>query len=193
MSAFNVSPARGFGFQQYINFGKHKGKTYYDVANAGDYKYLKWCYKSGKDSVKDSRSFFISDTCMPHIFSALSSENINITPWTKQISEEDDHGRCLCFYTAQDVTTHKEYQGPEIQMQRCSLCNMIKSLGVFQDEQNVCKKCWFTRETQVNKVAKMDQDEFVKGSKQSYKPRPYVPKPPPLYKQKMERIPETNY
>lgn len=175
MSAFNISPQRGFGFQQYINFGKHKGKTYYDVANAGDYLYLKWCLKSNETSVKDPRSFFISDTCMPHIRSALLTENVNNTPWTKQISEEDNNGRCICVYTSKDLKDEsKSYEGPDIEMKRCPKCNMIKTYLLFDlGNHNLCRKCYTQENNRMDK--QVAEEEFRKGEANSYKPNAMRP------------------
>lgn len=169
MSFFNVSPNRGFGYQQYINFGKHKGKTYYDVANAGDYKYLKWCLQSNQASVKDPRSFFISDTCMPHIRSSLLTENLNVTPWTKQISQENNDGRCICVYTAEDLKDQdKTYSSPEIEMKRCAGCNIIKSYLLFDlGNHDMCRKCYTIKFNRMEKP--ISEVEYKKGEPESYK------------------------
>lgn len=170
MSFFNVSPNRGFGFQQYINFGKHKGKTYYDVANAGDYKYLKWCLQSGQAAVKDPRSFFISDTCMPHIRSALLTENLNVTPWTKQISQENNDGRCICVYTAQDMKEpDSSYSSPDIEMKRCPNCNIIKTYLLFDlGNHDKCRKCYTTTFNRMEEKP-ISEAEYKKGGPESYK------------------------
>lgn len=177
MSLFNVAPARGFGFQQYINFGKHKGKTYYDVANSGDYQYLKWCLKSNQASAKDPRSFFISDTCMPHIRSSLLTENVAITPWTKQVSEEDHDGRCICVYTAQDMKEEdKTFQGPDIEMKRCPRCKTIKTYLLFDlGDHDMCRKCYMMKHNNIEE--QVPHIERRTTASKTYPYRPPIHKP----------------
>jgi len=181
MSAFNRSPQRGFGYSQYINFGKHKGKTWYEVANAGDYGYLKWCLRNDLRSAPDPQSFFISDTCLPHIRTALLTETNDATPWSEEYSDPNPQGRVSLKYVACSTKDpNKWFESEPIEMKRCRGCNQLKTLNTFESHQVYCRKCQFAQSQQQMKIRKIDATEFKKGAVSSYKPKNNTYMPPHL-------------
>src|SRR5690348_1094413 len=83
----------GYGNQQYITFGKsYKGKTFYDVANSGDFKYLKWCINETKRNMNKANTFKLSASALRHCGSALLLEQ---TPGEWRFVNNNNH----CEYT----------------------------------------------------------------------------------------------
>lgn len=174
MSQFNQSPQRGFGFQQYLNFGKHKGKTYYDIANAGDYKYLNWCSSNDYLNAKDPRSFFISDTCLPHINAAMRTQSIKSTPWTKVFSEPDENGKIILNFTAMNEETQEQISSPDIEMKKCLGCGMVKSYILFNlGNHDLCRKCYCTPDQPKKYIPEVENKKGNKETYRSQRPQPY--------------------
>ena len=132
------------GFHQYINFGKHKGKTFYDVANEQDWKYLMWCDRAAGSITNqkplDNGSIFrIDESCRCHIHAALRSKNqggIWVEHDKKSSTEEDTD---LVFYM-----TDTGLAGPEIKYRRCSMCRRRKNAAVVHKKgpnTRLCDMC----------------------------------------------------
>lgn len=146
-------PSRGFGYYQYCNFGKkHKNVTYYDIANKGDYAYLRWCinYNPVDKKTGQRSQFYISDTCFPHIRAAMGNEKSKV-PWNKIYSEPDAEGKMVMKYVSQNENG-EEIAGPDIEMKYCIGCSKIKSLLLFTEgNHEVCRVCYHKRQTMIFK------------------------------------------
>lgn len=183
MSQLDSAPKRGFGWNQYINFGKHKGKNFYDLANVGDFKYLTWCLRNDLTNAKDPNTFFIADSCIPHIRAALSVEGIKVTPWIKEYSQPNEEGKMELTYVCHDQTRDYIYKGPVIDMKQCANCNQIKNMSLFNiGEGRYCSKCYtemdLKRTTRITYSKSMHDIENEKGNKESYQnkyPKPKYP------------------
>jgi len=173
MSRFSqAAPPSGFGWNQYINFGKHKGKTYYDLSNIGDYKYLDWCLRNDAIHAKNPTDFYISDTCIDHIRACLSVDGYKTTPWTKEFSEPDENGKIILRYVCRDIDpmVDKTFTGPPIEMKKCPNCNQIKTFSLFNVEDGVyCRKCYVEMDLKRTTQVRVNQEiENRKGSRESY-------------------------
>lgn len=144
------APGRGYGFHQYINFGKkHKKKTYYDVATEGDFNYLRWCLSYDPHHTKNKKfaSFYISEQCFPHIKAALQTEKSK-HPWFPVYSPADQEGNLTMHYTSQDEQG-QPINGPDIDMKFCLSCNKIKNYFLFElGNHDICRVCFIRRQTQ---------------------------------------------
>lgn len=136
---------KGFGSFQNINYGKEwKNKTYYDVANAGNYGYLRWCLRNTMERAPDPERFFIADSCLPHIHTALLRENIKATPWMESYTEPDDTGKMILNYKCHDEDKHEDIKSPDIEMKRCPSCKKILNYFCFSaGDHEKCKKCFY--------------------------------------------------
>jgi hypothetical protein len=122
------------GYHQYCSFGKNAKtqKTYYDLANEGDWKYLMWCEKVCS-SKKKSGWFTIDESCHPHITTALRSKE-NPGTWTKQERESVAPGIYEVWYE-----TDTGIIGPVILYQKCKACGHKKNQTTIQ--RGICDKC----------------------------------------------------
>lgn len=144
-NASKLPPDFELGFHQYLNFGKFKPpkgqrRTYYDLANMGEYGYLKWCLKQCTLKRPQIR---IRKECHPHIEAALQNEN-GQSLWTpKNISE----GRTLFkVYTAFNQAG-QEVSGPRIEYRLCRVCNQVRGFYMFTQETIICDTCLKSPET----------------------------------------------
>lgn len=178
MSQFNKGPlnreGRGFGWNQYINFGKHKGKTYYDLSNEGDYKYLSWCLRNDINSAKDPTSFYIADSCIPHIRAALNVEGIKKTNWVKEYTEPDENGKISLHYVCLDQDRNQNIKSPEIEMKLCPKCGLPKTASLFNQGEGIyCSKCYTEQDLiHTNHKKVLHEIENEKGTKESYNRQP---------------------
>lgn len=174
MSRFTPNQIGGFGWNQYINFGKHKGKTFYDLSNTGDFDYLKWCLKCDIGHVKGPNSFYIADSCMPHIRAALSVEGIKTSNWIKDMTEPDETGKIMLRYICQDQQQNMTYTGPNIEMKMCPQCNQIKTISLFNvGDGECCSKCFTQQDLKRTSYQKVVHEiENQRGTKESYNQRP---------------------
>lgn len=165
------APSRGYGFHQYINFGKkHKSKTFYDVATQGDFGYLHWCLDYDPNNKKSFKDFFISEQCFPHIRAALMTEKSK-KPWFTEYSPPDQEGKLNLHYVSEDEKG-QPIIGPEIEMKFCPSCNKIKNYMLFNvGTHDVCRICYTRNETIIdNKRNKyFSEVENKKGGASSYK------------------------
>lgn len=122
----------GYGFYQYCSFGKHKGCTFYDIANKGDYKYLEWCLKSF-----DSDGFKINATCKPHIEAALKTKG-NAAQWERKDNKVQNYDQCSVWYEA--ILDQNIIQGPYILMEKCLACKKFKNATMYKAEY-ICDTC----------------------------------------------------
>lgn len=189
--------ARGYGCNEFVNFGKHKNKTWYDIANAGDYKYLKWCLNYNPNDKRNAngqfKSFFIDDSCFPHISAALQNEKSR-SPWVQTFSEPNEEGRCLMKYTSMD--DYSVIEGPDIEMKKCPSCNYTKSYLLFNlGNHDLCRYCYTKQNIETSNqvpVAKwspnMDTGPPPSRKNQSLNyVRPLPKTPPPLQRQNAMR------
>lgn len=143
-----------FGFAQWCNFGKHKGNTFYDIANAGDFGYLKWLlkrYSPTNDSIK------LNENCKDHIIAALQSENHPWLTWAKFQSELDEYGSYTIDYKCEgrgDLFT-----GPSITMYQCGQCGKHKNSELFNQDY-ICSLC-----QKLPKLEEMKETEEKKKDK----------------------------
>lgn len=177
MSKFHSTPSRGFGYEHMINFGKtYKDRTYYDVANEGNYSYLRWCLRSDINNAKKPNEFYISSTCIPHINAALSTEGCKAIPWRPSYSEPDENGKMILNYISYNEESKKDIIGPDIEMKRCPSCKKILSYFCFEcGDHEICKKCFYQNNNMGshNTFNKYDHGlENRKGNAESYKPKP---------------------
>lgn len=115
-----------YGYYQWCNFGKHKGKSYYDIANTGDFKYLSWLARSDK----------LNETCLEHVMCALKSESSQ-GKWEKQQKIDDDNkdNDILIYYS--DGTNN----GPFIICHKCLICQRNKNKKCFSKNMEICDTC----------------------------------------------------
>jgi hypothetical protein len=138
-SSQNVAGFSGLGFHQYLNFGKFKPpkgerRTWYDLANMGEFNYLRWLLKQ-----KTARrpKIQIRQDCFPHIEAALQSEN-GQSPWTKTNIVEGK--RAFLMYTAFNTAGHP-IQSPRIEVKHCKGCDMTKCEYMFTQDESICDTC----------------------------------------------------
>jgi len=145
-----VQVGKGFGSFQNINYGKEwKNKTYYDVANAGNYGYLRWCLRNTFQRAPDPERFFIADSCLPHIHTALLRENLKATPWMESYTEPDNTGKMILNYKCYDEDKHEDIKSPDIEMKRCPNCKKILNYFCFSvGDHEKCKKCFYNSNSQ---------------------------------------------
>lgn len=143
----------GVGFHQYLNFGKFKPpqgefRTYYDVANMGEYQYLKWLLSqrtAKRPKIK------IRAHCFPHIEAAIQNEN-GQSKWEGRTITEN--GRAFKVYTALNEGGH-HVEGPRIEMRHCKGCDKVKGAYVFTNFTNLCDVC--------GKSSKMEPGTFLQS------------------------------
>ncbi len=110
------------GYHQFINFGKFKGKTYYDLANENEWKYLIWC----NNSFNDKNAWFkIDPSCKIHIETALRTR-FNKGTWTKGSFIQDPSNSSK--YTFQ-WTTENGLTSPTMVYLKCDLCAKKKNIA----------------------------------------------------------------
>jgi hypothetical protein len=141
-------PQKGFGFHQYINFGKkHKSKTFYDVATSGDFGYLRWClnYDPYDRKTKTMSTFFISEPCFAHIRAALQTEHSK-EPWKPIYSPPDETGKMNLKYVSKNAEG-EVIAGPDIEMKQCPGCGRIKNYFLFDvADHDICRVCFFQKQ-----------------------------------------------
>lgn len=146
---FNSQPGsainKGFGYEHRVNFGKYKGKTYYDIANESNYNYLRWCMSNSFENAPDPLRFYVDDSCIPHIKAAISTENIKHTPWIDSYSEpQNDTGKMILTYKSYNEEKKEDIKGPEIEVKRCTVCKQILGYNLFcLGDFDKCKKCFY--------------------------------------------------
>lgn len=121
----------GYGNQQYINFGKYKSKTFYDVANLKDFKYLKWCINMSKLNKNKPGEFKLNPTCIQHCGAALLTEN---TPgeWMFQKEQKEQNARA-------EYLTPEGLCGPRMTYSNCTRCGESRNTETMKN--NICYKC----------------------------------------------------
>lgn len=128
---------RAFGNEQFINFGKHKGKTFYDVANDGDFSYLSWLKRPGGIKLRPS--------CYPHLNASLQLKKARMDAndqtliWARQVSERDENGKSIVYFEYK--TKNEQIKSPSIFLQLCKLCNVSRSKECFNRAPDICDKC----------------------------------------------------
>lgn len=120
------------GNSQYVNFGKYKlfNLTWYDIANKGDFQYLKWCASTDKIQIEASAK--------PHLFTAMQSQMDPSAKWEEKREEKEN--KTMIHYVA---TINKELVvGPEIVRIKCIQCYHIKFTEQFKMSPNICNDCY---------------------------------------------------
>lgn len=120
-----------FGSFERVNFGKHKGSTWFDIANAGDYGYLNWCLNGQK--------LKLDSTCKEFIQTALLTQGSN-SKWQIRTTPVKDQP----MVTNNWYETHlygKLLKSPEIWKYECSLCHRVKNVANCCLDQKMCKAC----------------------------------------------------
>src|ERR1041385_2388222 len=87
-----VNDNLGFGFHQYVNFGKYKGTkdaNVYNIANLGDFKYLLWMLRPyrPKDDEGGQEPFRIHPTVIPHAKAALRIQGES-SKWVEHLNSD---------------------------------------------------------------------------------------------------------
>lgn len=144
-----LKPFQG-GYYQYINFGKHSGKTFYDLANEQEFKYLQWCNLQAKNKLKKKKdgpsTFQINPNCIPHIQAALRTQH-NPGTWVKEIMPLDIRNHYIVQYK-----TDTGILGPSIKYIECVQCKQKKNKENSQEINPrlnlfLCSKCSKDEET----------------------------------------------
>jgi hypothetical protein len=122
------------GFHQYCSFGKFASarKTFYDLANDGEFKYLLYCNEVCSNRRRSSW-FSISDTCRPHIQAALRTKEMGGV-WERKEKESLVPGIFEVWYE-----TDTDLKGPTIMYQKCKACGQKKNQSTVQ--RGICDKC----------------------------------------------------
>ena len=161
----------GVGFHQYLNFGKFKppkgeSRTFYDLANMGEYQYLKWLLSQRTSKRAKTK---VRDNCFPHIEAALQNEN-GQSKWEKRTIVENE--RLYTIYVALNQGGY-EVESPKIEMRQCKGCQRIKGAYVFTKNSLVCDVCFkstqfpYPQEQQPSPNVLQD-DVDVKADKEEY-------------------------
>lgn len=84
-------PSRTYGLEEILDFGKCRGQSCYDIANNGDFKYLKWLNKGAF-----SGGFQLHGHTVSHIANSLNLEKHKGCKWERK---EDENGSWWEFIT----------------------------------------------------------------------------------------------
>lgn len=163
------------GFHQYLNFGKFKPphgqrRTYYDLANMGEYGYLKWClaqFDAKRPKIK------IRSTCLHHIAASLQNEN-GQGPWVKKNVVEGN--RAFMLYTAFNQAG-KEVMGPKIEIRYCKACDQSKCSYMFTQQDQICDTCIKGYKLPRNDMDAKDPGENLHVLQQVTEVYPILPSP----------------
>lgn len=129
----------GYGFNQYINFGKYKGQTFYDVANSGDFKYLIWLINTTKYANADTKGgnrFKLNNKALSHCERSLRTKTDPGT-WEKTVDDmpmKKDHQ--LVYYR-----TNSGLHSPSIEYTKCRDCQKYRHDEHFNNQPYNCNKC----------------------------------------------------
>jgi len=193
--ASKVSGPSTLGFCQYCSFGKkHRGRTWYDIANIGDFGYLKFISKMEK----------LNPNCKPHVEAALLSEHLH-GPWVMQQENLDNVWFEKWF-------TNGDLQGPRMKYKMCPDCSRLKNELSFIKDSSLCSQCRINLKNHESQFVpsyyessyqpyyyKVDEMNRVQQSVNRYRPNStyaprksriteykpnYPPRPPPTYSAK---------
>lgn len=120
-----------YGSYERVNFGKHKGSTWFDIANSGDYGYLNWCLNGQK--------LKLDSTCKEFIQTALMTQGSN-AKWTLKKGPVKDQP----LVTNHWYETHlygKLLKSPDIWKYECTMCHRVKNVSNCSLDQKMCKSC----------------------------------------------------
>ena len=121
------------GYHATANFGKYKGQTFYDIANIGDFKYLKWLLQNGK--------FQMHPSCKPHILTALFAEGTE-SKWEISIKEDKPKKMYRTFvWTTKLPESEHITESPPVVKAMCQRCNYYKNKEVMDENLLICQKC----------------------------------------------------
>lgn len=122
----------GYGFHQWCNFGnKHKSETVYDIANQGDFSYLKWLLKP----MKSDQKFKISKSMLPHINAALRIKDTPDDKWQMDWIDLGNGQFKLQYKTEQGICA------PSIDYRLCTGCGKKKISNMFDENNSRCSTC----------------------------------------------------
>jgi len=121
------------GWHDMVNFGKHKGKSWYDLANEKQYQYIEWCLK--KQMLLDHAAF--------HAKLALLTKGKKCI-WQKSETMEDDQK--IIMYSC--MVNGEQYESLPVKQKICLACKEWKTLDSFKVDQVHCKKCQYKEFTQ---------------------------------------------
>lgn len=123
-------PTHPVTFYQYVNFGQHKGKSVYDIANENQHDYIKWLIKQ--------KNFILHKETLSHASIALARNTESPDQWTKIIQGEPPN--IYMYYECGPLRSSL------IKCDLCRSCNKIcieESLG----DEKICWKCKHTSST----------------------------------------------
>ena len=133
-SNMQFKPNRMFGNNDICNFGKHKDKSWYDIANSRNFGYFQW--------VLDNIS--IHPNCMDHINCVMQQKvpflNNNNLQWIKEETPlENGNIQRKYKYTLDE----KEMDSPVLEMRYCVSCNYLMALNQYtmDDQKKICDRC----------------------------------------------------
>lgn len=138
MNQATQDPTKQFigGYYASLNFGKHKGLTFFDVANRGDFGYLEWLDKS--------KVVKLHPSCVDYLKSALQTKDDKLAMWKENIEENPDE-RTRQIYYAADVTDEKGDSStifsPTFQKMECCKCKRWKNQEVVRVKSKTCTAC----------------------------------------------------
>lgn len=134
-SVQNNQDKKGFGFHQWCNFGsKHKGRSVYDIANAGDFEYLKFLQKA---NTQKKQNFFLTDDFLNHVNQAAQTRGTN-SKWERVTCDPDDEGISKMYY----VTTigDRRIESTPIIYGTCRECKKSRNICLIKD--SLCSVCY---------------------------------------------------
>jgi hypothetical protein len=124
-----------FGNLEYMNFGKYKGQTVYEVANIGDKGYLQWVSKKIK----------LREDSSNHLQCVLDHWDKK-GQWIEETGTVDNVTQTQ--YVKMDMTNNeKTAEGPKISKLNCVGCDRPKTENQFESGSPICKYCAMTLKT----------------------------------------------
>lgn len=161
-----------FGNNDICNFGKHKGKSWYDIANSRNFGYLEWIMNN----------IAVDPLCLDHInsvietkFDLIQNNNLN---WKKE-EVPIDNGNIKRTYKLE--MDEKTFESPVLELRYCVSCNYLNALNHYtlDQEQKICNRCCSIRceNGQLNKnVEGINENELPKIDSQKPLIHQYEPK-----------------
>lgn len=125
---------KGFGFHQWCNFGsKHKGRSVYDIANVGDFDYLRFLSKA---NTQRKNNFYLTDEFLVHVNHAIQTRGTN-AKWERVMCDADDNGISNMYYFT--TINNKRIESSPIPYATCEACGKSRNACVIID--HLCYSC----------------------------------------------------
>ena len=118
------------GLHHLTNFGRFRDYSWYDIANMGQYNYLRWC--ANTDTIE------ISDSARPHLLLALRTAQDPKAKWS--VKREEADGDVKISYHV--VMKGDELISPIVKVRACRTCGKEKFTDTyFNINPTICNPC----------------------------------------------------